>query len=863
MLRPGSCAEFFVVRRAPGRGARRAAAAALWLGMAVALPQAHAQAIAAGALGAAAIPVDHPAALLLLALAIAACMAWMLHRKGRVASSTLRSMALGAGAVVVGAAAMWGDGVRAQLQELQRAFSQPGQTLPIPVQDTGTAPGGSPLGFLPVVYANQASTGLRITSITRPAWSTCFPLGIPSPLPVTPARPGTVCAVNTPLSVGSACWVDVAALCADAAASAQGSQPSSLQNDTASVLAGAQATGNVLANDQDADGPLVVASFVYQGTRYAAGASAMLAGLGTLTLQGNGAYTFVAASPFTGASPLVVSYTVHTGASSSLQISVTAPPANRAPVANDDTATTDENSSVIVAVRSNDTDADGDSLTVTGVTQGANGSVVIDAVTRNPVYTPNAGFTGTDSFTYTVSDNRGGVASAAVTVTVNALINQAPVAANDSALTPVNTPISIPVSVLLGNDTDPEGGALTVVSVQAPVHGTVSLMGVHVVFTPTGNFEGLASFTYTIEDPLGASSTANVNVAVGSATAPSVVVMRALVVNAHGTGGTSAPFPITTKLVDTDGSESLTIKVSNVPTGVSFNAGVNLGGGVWQFTEADLPQLSINLPGSYTTNANHLTVQVTSTEASGGATASVSTVVTLRAAYTTVDITTTNSGSYTGSSASEFVQGGSGNNTINASSGNNIVDGGDGDDNLSAGAGADMLYGGDGDDVIDAGSGPDVISGGPGNDTLTGGAAGENFVDVFVWSLGDQGAAGTPAVDTILNFATAAAGSSTAGGDVLNLRDLLQGESAGPANGAGNLANYLHFDISGGNTVIHISHTGGFGADSHTVGASYTSAAETQRIVLSGVNLQSLYSGATTDQQIITQLLNNNKLIVD
>ena len=85
----------------------------------------------------------------------------------------------------------------------------------------------------------------------------------------------------------------------------------------------------------------------------------------------------------------------------------------------------------------------------------------------------------------------------------------------------------------------------------------------------------------------------------------------------------------------------------------------------------------------------------------------------------------------------------------------------------------------------------------------------------------------------------------------------------GANNSAGNLADFLHFEVAGGSTTIHISHTGGFGADSHTVGAAYTSSAETQKIVLSGVDLQSHYSGATTDQQIITQLLNNNKLITD
>lgn len=144
-----------------------------------------------------------------------------------------------------------------------------------------------------------------------------------------------------------------------------------------------------------------------------------------------------------------------------------------------------------------------------------------------------------------------------------------------------------------------------------------------------------------------------------------------------------------------------------------------------------------------------------------------------------------------------------------------------------------------------------------------GGDAGENFADVFVWLLGDQGAAGTPALDRIQNFSTAAAGTNGAGGDVLDLRDLLQGESAGPGNAAGNLANYLHFEITGGDTWVHVSHTGGFGADSHAVGAGYSASAETQQIILEGVNLQTLYSGAATDQQIITQLLNSNKLIVD
>ena len=221
---------------------------------------------------------------------------------------------------------------------------------------------------------------------------------------------------GTTLGAGNACWVDVAQLCADAAAAAQGNHPSQLQADSVSVTAGAQTSGNVLTNDSDADGPLTVASFKYQGMTYAAGTTVPIAGYGTLSIQSNGAYTFTAASPFVGTSPMGWTYIVQTGESSTLSITVSTPPPNSPPVANNDTTTTDEDIAVTVAVLGNDTDVDGDSLLVTGVTQGANGSVVIDAVSKNPVYTPNPGFVGNDTFTYTISDGKGGSATGTVTV---------------------------------------------------------------------------------------------------------------------------------------------------------------------------------------------------------------------------------------------------------------------------------------------------------------------------------------------------------------------------------------------------------------------------------------------------------------
>jgi predicted phosphodiesterase len=90
---------------------------------------------------------------------------------------------------------------------------------------------------------------------------------------------------------------------------------------------------------------------------------------------------------------------------------------NTPPVAVDDSATTNEDTAVVIDVLANDSDADGDTLSVGSVTQPTNGSVVNNGA--NVTYTPNAGFDGIDTFTYTASDGYGGTAEATVTITVN------------------------------------------------------------------------------------------------------------------------------------------------------------------------------------------------------------------------------------------------------------------------------------------------------------------------------------------------------------------------------------------------------------------------------------------------------------
>jgi predicted small secreted protein len=96
------------------------------------------------------------------------------------------------------------------------------------------------------------------------------------------------------------------------------------------------------------------------------------------------------------------------------------PPGNQAPVANADSATTQQDVAVIIDVLANDTDGDvGDTLTVSAVTQPVNGSVVNNAT--NVTYTPKTGFSGGDTFSYTATDGTAVSNSAAVAVTVTAL----------------------------------------------------------------------------------------------------------------------------------------------------------------------------------------------------------------------------------------------------------------------------------------------------------------------------------------------------------------------------------------------------------------------------------------------------------
>jgi hypothetical protein len=192
-------------------------------------------------------------------------------------------------------------------------------------------------------------------------------------------------------------------------------------------------------------------------------------------------------------------------------------PVNSAPDAQDDVATTDEDVAVTIGILSNDTDIDGDPLTVEGVSQATNGTVTNNGT--DVTYTPNANYNGVDSFTYTLSDGNGGVDTATVTVTVNP-VNDLPVSSDDNAVTDAGAAVTIDV---LANDSDIDGDLLTVSSVMQSANGSVTNNGVNVTYSPNGGFSGVDSFTYTASDPWGGSATATVTVTVSPVGTPEEV----------------------------------------------------------------------------------------------------------------------------------------------------------------------------------------------------------------------------------------------------------------------------------------------------------------------------------------------------
>jgi hypothetical protein len=277
-------------------------------------------------------------------------------------------------------------------------------------------------------------------------------------------------------------------------------RPPRAEADSVSTTFGRAVTISVLANDSDPDGDALTIASITQPVS------------GRAAIEGT-RIVFTPAPGFSGVARFTYTIDDGHGATSMAQVSVfVAAQPNRPPVAADDAATTAFATPVSIDVLANDRDPDGDTLTIASIGAPANGTAAMSGASI--VYTPAAGFSGTDRFTYTISDGRGGTASAAVSVTVLPQPNRPPVAVDDAATTAFATPVAISV---LANDSDPDGDPLTISGVTAPANGSVSATGATITYTPAPGFSGTDRFTYTIDDGHGGSATANVTVTVGAA----------------------------------------------------------------------------------------------------------------------------------------------------------------------------------------------------------------------------------------------------------------------------------------------------------------------------------------------------------
>ena len=202
-----------------------------------------------------------------------------------------------------------------------------------------------------------------------------------------------------------------------------------------------------------------------------------------------------------------------------VSVTVNAVGANTPPVAVNDNIATAPSVSLTFDPRLNDSDTDGDPLTIESARDGLNGTVTINSNGLTVTYTPNEGFVGDgtsapdDSFEYVISDGQGGTAMGTVSVDVEAgnTGNSAPTVINDSATALPDTPVVIDV---LLNDSDPEDDAISIFSTTDGSNGTAVHDGALVTYTPNTGFLGTDSFTYTVRDIWGAATTGQVNVTV-------------------------------------------------------------------------------------------------------------------------------------------------------------------------------------------------------------------------------------------------------------------------------------------------------------------------------------------------------------
>jgi Bacterial Ig domain/RTX calcium-binding nonapeptide repeat (4 copies) len=362
----------------------------------------------------------------------------------------------------------------------------------------------------------------------------------------------------------------------------------------------ATATLNLLSNDSDADGGTVAVASINGTARTPGVAQTIAVPNGTVNVTAAGVITFTPAANYNGAISFPYTISDGQGGTASAVVNGTVTPVNDNPVAVNDTFSTNEDTtSATLSLLANDTDVDGNPLTVasingTALTPGLAQSIAVPNGTVNVTaagvitFTPAANYFGPISFPYTISDGAGGTASATVNGTVLS-INDNPVAVNDSFTTAEDTATA--TLNLLSNDSDPDGGTAAIASINgttrtpgvaqtiAVTNGTVNVTAAGVItFTPALNYNGPISFPYTIGDGQGGTASATVNGTVTPVNDNPVANPDAVITPED----TAIAIPVATLLANDTDVDGNTLTITSVQGAV--NGTVSLVGGIVTFT---------------------------------------------------------------------------------------------------------------------------------------------------------------------------------------------------------------------------------------------------------------------------------------
>ncbi|MEU0495790.1 Ig-like domain-containing protein [Mycobacterium sp. NPDC006124] len=286
--------------------------------------------------------------------------------------------------------------------------------------------------------------------------------------------------------------------------------PPVAHDDVATVAEGATATIALTANDTDADGTIDAATVVI--TRQPTNGTATVNSNGTVTYASNGAE--VTSDGFT--------YTVKDNVgltSNAATVSITINPVDDPPVGNPDSYSVAKGGTLTVGAAAgllvNDSDVDGPELSVGAATGPAHGTLEVLS-DGSFSYTPAANYTGSDAFTYQVTD--GNALSAPVTVSITVTgINAPPVGNPDSYSIGEDATLAVGAPGVLSNDTDVDGPELFVSEATGAAHGALEVLSDgSFTYTPAANYYGSDSFTYQVSDGVTSSAPVTVTITITS-----------------------------------------------------------------------------------------------------------------------------------------------------------------------------------------------------------------------------------------------------------------------------------------------------------------------------------------------------------